>query len=119
MNEAQHIAARGPLAGYVVPGLTGDLFTAAPPEVQAKWHLLAQGLAGQCGGDFDALHGQIAHLIQDLGMAFRLSGDADERAWPLGPMPLLIGSGEWSAIERGLVQRADLLERIVADIYGA
>ena len=33
-------------------------------------------------------------------------------------MPLLIEDAEWQAIAAGLVQRAELFERVVADIYG-
>ena len=33
-------------------------------------------------------------------------------------MPLLIGTEEWAGLTRGLVQRADLLERVIADLYG-
>ena len=43
---------------------------------------------------------------------------ANERAWPLAHVPLLIDENEWAEISAGLVQRADLLEEIVADIYG-
>lgn len=33
-------------------------------------------------------------------------------------MPVLIEESEWHSISAGLVQRADLLEQVVADIYG-
>ena len=33
-------------------------------------------------------------------------------------MPLLIGADEWRTIEAGIVQRADLLESVIADLYG-
>ena len=43
--------------------------------------------------------------------------EGKERAWPLAHVPLIIDESEWLLITRGLTQRADLLERIVADIY--
>ncbi|MCB2080364.1 MAG: circularly permuted type 2 ATP-grasp protein, partial [Novosphingobium sp.] len=36
----------------------------------------------------------------------------------LNPMPILIGADEWSGIEVGLIERANLLEAVIADIYG-
>ena len=60
-----------------------------------------------------------ARQVNELGTAFRLPGEADERAWPLSAMPLLIGEDEWAGIAAGVCQRAELLERILADIYGA
>jgi len=41
------------------------------------------------------------------------------RAWQFDPIPLVISAQEWERIEAGLVQRAHLLNLILADIYGA
>ncbi len=79
---------------------------------------MADGLAALAGDGGATLHEQVARQIQDLGMAFRMTGDEDERTWPLTPMPLILGAAEWSEIERGLIQRATLLEMLAADIYG-
>lgn len=43
---------------------------------------------------------------------------ASSRAWQFDPVPLIISSGEWAQIELGLAQRAELLNLILADIYG-
>ncbi len=47
--------------------------------------------------------------------------DAPEhpRVWQFDPIPLVISADEWVHIEAGLVQRARLLNLILADIYGA
>jgi len=110
--------AANPLAGYAPAMPAADLYAGASPDVAAKWTRLAAGLARLGGTDGERLHEQVGREIQELGLTFRLTGDEDERAWPLNPMPLLIGAREWRGIERGLIQRADLMERIAADIYG-
>jgi uncharacterized circularly permuted ATP-grasp superfamily protein/uncharacterized alpha-E superfamily protein len=51
-------------------------------------------------------------------MSYRVQGEASERVWPLGRMPLLIPEAEWRVIAEGVAQRADLFERILADVYG-
>jgi uncharacterized circularly permuted ATP-grasp superfamily protein len=58
--------------------------------------------------------------LRDNGVAHRVYGDdrSVERPWPLSHMPLVIGADEWQALERGLIQRANLLERVLADLYG-
>ncbi len=38
--------------------------------------------------------------------------------WALETIPLPLTAGEWAVLEAGLVQRARLLEQILADIYG-
>ena len=39
--------------------------------------------------------------------------------WPLSHVPLIIEPAEWRELEAGLVQRAELLEAVLADAYGA
>jgi len=58
--------------------------------------------------------------LRDTGVYYRVydKAGAAERAWPLAHMPLLIDEREWQAITAGLIQRAELFETIVADIYG-
>ena len=54
----------------------------------------------------------------DIGTAFRAHEDADERAWPVSPVSLLIAADEWDGIAAGVIQRAELLETVLGDLYG-
>jgi len=58
--------------------------------------------------------------LRDAGVFYRAYGakGSGERAWPLSHIPVLIDEREWQALSAGLVQRANLLEAMVADIYG-
>ena len=58
--------------------------------------------------------------LRDAGVFFRQYGKAEstERDWPLSHIPVLIHESEWKHISEGLVQRAELLESVVADLYG-
>lgn len=40
------------------------------------------------------------------------------RYWQFDPVPLIIGHQDWSRIEQGLIQRAELFDLILKDIYG-
>lgn len=59
-------------------------------------------------------------LLHQNGVTYNIYGDPQgmERPWPLDMIPLLIPSHEWRAIESGLVQRAMLLNAVLADLYG-
>ncbi|MBP3953944.1 circularly permuted type 2 ATP-grasp protein [Gemmata sp. G18] len=59
-------------------------------------------------------------LIRENGVTYNVYGDPDgiARPWQLDPIPLLIPHAEAAALERGLVQRARLLELVLADLYG-
>lgn len=102
---------------YLAAAPGGDLFAAAGPDMADHWRVMLERLSRQATGDPATLAGHVARQAQDLGLAFRLTGDEQERPWPLGPVPLLIGADEWAHIETGLVQRAQLLERVIGDIY--
>ncbi len=106
------------MAHYLAKAGTGDLMAGAAPEMAARWRTMLSGLSRAGDGDFSPLQERASRQVQDLGMAFRLAGEADERAWPLSPVPLLIQADEWQRIEQGMAQRADLLEALLADIYG-
>jgi len=60
------------------------------------------------------------HLIRENGVTYNVYGDARgmERPWVLDPIPLLIAASEATAIESSLIQRARLLDRVLADLYG-
>ncbi len=40
-------------------------------------------------------------------------------AWPLDPVPIVIPDDEWDPVRRGVVQRAELLNLILTDLYGS
>ncbi|MEI4884370.1 circularly permuted type 2 ATP-grasp protein, partial [Klebsiella pneumoniae] len=55
------------------------------------------------------------------GITYSIHGEGlgRERPWQLDPLPLVIGVAEWQALETALIQRATLLNRILADCYGS
>src|SRR5579859_7609708 len=60
-------------------------------------------------------------IIHEQGITYNVYGDllGMERLWQLDPLPLLIGAEEWRKLEKALVQRATLINRVLADCYGA
>nr|WP_247887103.1 circularly permuted type 2 ATP-grasp protein [Azospirillum sp. SYSU D00513] len=59
-------------------------------------------------------------LLHQNGVTYNIYADpmGMERPWPLDMMPLLLPSHEWKALESGLIQRATLLNAVLADLYG-
>ena len=58
--------------------------------------------------------------LHDSGVFYRVYEDPTgaERPWPLSHVPLLIDPAEWQRLEAGLIERAELLEAVLADAYG-
>lgn len=77
--------------------------------------------------------GQAARLLEDDGVTYRslpsggsaTTGSAAPRAaraasrWRLDPLPTVLTAEEWATVEAGVAQRALLLEKVLADLYGA
>src|SRR5699024_1548498 len=38
--------------------------------------------------------------------------------WQLDPLPMVVDPAEWAELEAGLAQRAQVLDAILADLYG-
>ncbi|MDB5662302.1 MAG: hypothetical protein JWN59_640 [Sphingomonas bacterium] len=103
---------------YVAAAGAGDVMRGAIARGDRSWRDMLGGLAAISDGHLGRLNDRILRQAFEVGTAFRLPGEVQERRWPLSAVPLLIGEAEWATIEAGVVQRADLLESVLADIFG-
>lgn len=83
------------------------------------WAPMLAEASASCDGDFAGLRARAERQADDIGTSFRMAGEEEERRWPLSPLPLMIGEREWRGISEGIVQRASMMELLLADIYGA
>jgi len=100
-----------------LPGIP-DEFVAADGVRRPHWERLLRALADLAPDEIDQRFAAADRRIRNRGMSYRVQGETAERSWPLSRMPLLIPESEWREIERGVAQRAELLDRALADIYG-
>lgn len=58
--------------------------------------------------------------IRENGVTYNIYGDplGAEHPWRIDLIPLLIPADEWRYIEAGVIQRAQLLNLLLADLYG-
>ncbi len=59
-------------------------------------------------------------LLHEGGITYNVYGDPRgmERPWQLDPVPFVLAADEWRSLESALVQRATLLNQVLADCYG-
>lgn len=59
-------------------------------------------------------------LIRENGVTYNVYRDPRglDRPWQLDPVPLILSSQEWAGIEAAVAQRAELLDRVLADLHG-
>lgn len=73
-------------------------------------------------GFYDLNHrtANLRRQIRDNGVTYNVYADANgpQRPWALDLFPMMVSAGDWAQIEAGIQQRARLLDRVMADIYG-
>ena len=97
-----------------------DELTAGTGKVRSRWQPVLEAFAAMGGDARQAAQDKAQRLMVENDVTFSALDDRDtSRQWRLDLFPLLIGQDEWSVIERGAIQRTVLLNRLLADLYGA
>lgn len=120
--------------GHAPTGVASELLRRARPveaghhdglrdsqgALQPHWHLFAQHLGAPLD-DLQRRQELLARQIREDGITYNVYGalDGPSRPWSLEVLPQIIDAAEWRQLERGVAQRARLLNAIVADTYGA
>src|SRR5262245_47171795 len=88
--------------------------------VRPHWQVLDRALNEFGPGEMWRRWEQARQLIRQHGVSFNVYGDARglDRPWPLDPVPVVLAPDEFASLAAGLAQRATLLDRLLADIYG-
>ncbi|MCP5368853.1 MAG: circularly permuted type 2 ATP-grasp protein [Hyphomicrobiales bacterium] len=124
MAKAKHSTAdrvRDLLAAYRPPAAVADELLEADGRIRPVWTQFINYFARLPRDNVPRLFARGDQHLRDAGVYFRQYGPEmeGERDWPLSHVPVLISEKEWQDISDGLIQRAELLERILADIYGS
>lgn len=108
------------LAGYQPASGVYDEMVDERGQIRPHWRAFVARLAAEGREGIAARFDAADRYLKDSGVFYRVYDDhsAGERPWPLSHVPLLISSADWQKIEAGVIQRAQLLEAILADCYG-
>jgi len=104
--------------GYArLPGIPDEYIAQddAPREV---WTRFFDAFAELTPGDIERRFGSADRHLREAGVSHRAPGETADRMWPLSHLPLLIDEAEWQQLTAGIVQRAQLLELVLSDLYG-
>ena len=110
----------GLISGYrLLPGVPDEMI-APSGAIRPAWEGLIGALDELGAEEISSRFERADQYLRDAGVYYRKYDGAEgkERAWPLAHVPLIIDEADWVGISRGLTQRAELLEAIVADIHG-
>jgi uncharacterized circularly permuted ATP-grasp superfamily protein/uncharacterized alpha-E superfamily protein len=90
-------------------------------SLRSHWRYLFDNFLSLGPEEWEIRREEACRVLRENGVTYNVYGDPQgaERLWELDPIPLLITSQEWSGIEAGLIQRAELLDLVLRDLYGA
>jgi uncharacterized circularly permuted ATP-grasp superfamily protein/uncharacterized alpha-E superfamily protein len=108
------------LNGYVPLAGSFDELCSAPMTLRPQWRTLAEALEAFGSEEFSRRREQAARLVHENGLMYSAVGDPSQaaRPWDLDLLPIVLGADEWRTISAALVQRAKVLNRVLADLYG-
>ncbi|HLP03581.1 MAG TPA: circularly permuted type 2 ATP-grasp protein, partial [Opitutaceae bacterium] len=108
------------LAGYQPEAGAFDELRDAAGAVRPHWEALVTDLAGRSVAELQRRWETGRRFIRDQGITYNIYGEPDglDRPWRLDPVPFVISAAEWRPLEAALVQRAVLIERVLADCLG-
>jgi uncharacterized circularly permuted ATP-grasp superfamily protein len=87
-------------------------------QVHRHWQQLLDSLQQLGGDNLKERQLKAERILRDDGASYTLASDSlSSRPWGLDPVPLLLDSGEWSQIEAGLSERAELLTAEALNTY--
>ncbi len=89
-------------------------------QVKPHWQNLFDTLESIGMEELELRNQEIINKLKENGVTYNVynADNGGNRAWKLDPIPFLIHQKEWQTIEKGLKQRANLLDLILKDIYG-
>ena len=89
-------------------------------EVRPHWDDLIKTIASASEVSMRQRVESVQRQIKENGVTYNIYADTQgaQRPWDLDVLPLVIPEDEWSVIEAAVIQRAQLLNAILVDVYG-
>lgn len=97
-----------------------DELVAPDGSLRTAWRALLPGLVAMAPEDLRRVNSDVSRLLANDGVTYNTSNatNAGGNRWRLDPVPMVIGAEEWSGLVVGVVQRTELLNAILVDLYG-
>jgi uncharacterized circularly permuted ATP-grasp superfamily protein/uncharacterized alpha-E superfamily protein len=118
--ETDHPLRRGFADGYGIDSALPDEMVLPDRSIRPHWQQYVSLLDELKPGQFSHGRELARRLIHQNGVTHNVYGDPNglDRPWSLDFIPLLLPAAEWETVSEGLIQRARLLDRLLADLYG-
>jgi len=98
-----------------------DELLAADGRVKPVWASFFEHISNLSSDGLARRFARGDQYLRDTGVLYRQYDESmsSEREWPLSHIPVILDEAEWQVISTGLIERANLLEDVLHDFYGA
>ncbi|MGJ4751411.1 circularly permuted type 2 ATP-grasp protein [Leptospira kmetyi] len=102
-----------------IPSVYDELYD-GDGNLRPKYEFLINSLESLSEEELNRRKRDSLRILQENGVTYNVYEEpgAVERLWSLDLFPVLMESKEWEEVERGLIQRAELLDALFKDVYG-
>lgn len=89
-------------------------------SLRPHWQFLKESLDALGENSLVSRQADIHRFVRENGVNYNVYSESGHhsRPWPLDLIPVPIDSRDWALLEAGLIQRAELLDLMLRDLYG-
>lgn len=89
-------------------------------QVKEHWKRLLVNAESLGAAELKNRQQELLKLLQENGVTYNIYGDPNglNRPWLLDTIPMVLAPAEWKMVERGMKQRAYVLNKLFEDLYG-
>jgi len=100
------------------PASAYDELVTGQKSIRYHWQGILSVIRALPGGGLSERVESARRQLEESGATVNLLDDRGKPSWTFDPLPFVITPNEWAVLEAGLVQRAALLDAMLADLYG-
>jgi len=107
-------------AGYFSNQALLDECFGANGEVKEHWKRILANVDKFSDHELKNREQELLKLLQENGVTYNVYNDSNglNRPWLLDSIPVIISKVDWRALEKGMKQRAYVLNKLLEDLYG-
>ena len=119
-NGFQPISLKKLTEGYLSDQVVLDECFNQNEQAKESWKQLLTNIENLGVAELKNREQELLKILQENGVTYNVYGDTNglNRPWLLDAVPLVISAAEWRGVERGMKQRAFVLNKLLDDLYG-
>jgi uncharacterized circularly permuted ATP-grasp superfamily protein/uncharacterized alpha-E superfamily protein len=97
-----------------------DEMFVARGQVRPHWQAMLEALRTASPAVMQHRVRKVERDVRENGVTYNVYADPQglDRPWDIDVVPMILPADEWAAIEAGVIQRAQLMNKVLLDIYG-